>query len=72
MKMNSHFALSDYTVLPQLVGWAGFICPRGIASAWAQMRAHPTALTLQSPVWESVRKPAPWAKASAPGIELGA
>ena len=34
--------------------------------------ARQLALTLQSPVWQSVRKPAPWAKTSAPGIELAA
>ena len=34
--------------------------------------ARQLALTIQSPVWPSVRKPAPWAKTSVPGIELGA
>jgi nitrogenase molybdenum-cofactor synthesis protein NifE len=34
--------------------------------------ARQLALTLHSPVWQSVRKPAPWAKASVPGVELGA
>ncbi len=34
--------------------------------------ARQLALTLQSPVWAAVRKPAPWVKSSAPGIELGA
>jgi nitrogenase molybdenum-cofactor synthesis protein NifE len=34
--------------------------------------ARQLALTIQSPVWPSVRKPVPWAKSSAPGVELGA
>ncbi|MDD2700083.1 MAG: nitrogenase component 1, partial [Sideroxydans sp.] len=34
--------------------------------------ARQLALTIQSPVWPGVRKPAPWAKSSVPGIELGA
>jgi len=34
--------------------------------------ARQLALTIQSPVWSSVRKPAPWAKSSVPGVELGA
>jgi nitrogenase molybdenum-cofactor synthesis protein NifE len=34
--------------------------------------ARQLALTLQSPVWQAVRKPAPWAKCSAPGVELAA
>jgi nitrogenase molybdenum-cofactor synthesis protein NifE len=33
--------------------------------------ARQLALTIQSPVWPGVRKPAPWAKA-VPGVELGA
>ncbi|MGC2165185.1 MAG: nitrogenase component 1, partial [Gallionella sp.] len=33
--------------------------------------ARQLALTLQSPVWQAVRKPAPWSKTSAPGVELG-
>jgi nitrogenase molybdenum-cofactor synthesis protein NifE len=32
--------------------------------------ARQLALTLQSPVWESVRKPAPWKKSEAPGVEM--
>jgi nitrogenase molybdenum-cofactor synthesis protein NifE len=34
--------------------------------------ARQLALTMQSPVWQAVRKPSPWAKSSVPGIELGA
>ncbi len=34
--------------------------------------ARQLALTIQSPVWSSVRKTAPWAKSSVPGVELGA
>ncbi len=34
--------------------------------------ARQLALTIESPVWEAVRKPAPWAKSGAPGIELTA
>ena len=34
--------------------------------------ARQLALTIQSPVWSSVRKPAPWAKSNVPGVELGA
>jgi nitrogenase molybdenum-cofactor synthesis protein NifE len=34
--------------------------------------ARQLALTLHSPVWPAVRQPAPWAKSSALGIELGA
>jgi nitrogenase molybdenum-cofactor synthesis protein NifE len=34
--------------------------------------ARQLALTLQSPVWQAVRMPAPWAKCSAPGVELAA
>jgi len=34
--------------------------------------ARQLALTMQSPVWQAVRKPSPWAKAGVPGIELGA
>ena len=33
--------------------------------------ARQLALTLQSPVWQSVRRSAPWARATAPGIEMG-
>jgi nitrogenase molybdenum-cofactor synthesis protein NifE len=33
--------------------------------------ARQLALTLESPVWSAVRKPAPWAKSSVPGVELG-
>jgi nitrogenase molybdenum-cofactor synthesis protein NifE len=32
--------------------------------------ARQLALTLQSPVWQSVRRPAPWAKLMATGVEL--
>jgi nitrogenase molybdenum-cofactor synthesis protein NifE len=34
--------------------------------------ARQLALTIESPVWASVRKPAPWAIASAPGVVLTA
>lgn len=34
--------------------------------------ARQLALTIESPVWQAVRKPAPWANASAPGITLTA
>ncbi|BBI99394.1 nitrogenase molybdenum-cofactor biosynthesis protein NifE [Ferrigenium kumadai] len=34
--------------------------------------ARQLALTLESPVWQAVRKPAPWAKTSVPGTALGA
>ena len=33
--------------------------------------ARQLALTLESPVWPGVRKPAPWAKSNVPGVELG-
>lgn len=45
-------------------GYAGYT---GMAELARQL-----ALTIESPVWASVRKPAPWANASAPGITLTA
>ena len=32
--------------------------------------ARQLALTIESPVWEAVRKPAPWANDSAPGVVM--
>jgi nitrogenase molybdenum-cofactor synthesis protein NifE len=32
--------------------------------------ARQHALTMESPVWEAVRKPAPWKKSEAPGVEI--
>ena len=34
--------------------------------------ARQLALTIESPVWEKVRRPSPWAKASAPAGKLDA
>ena len=34
--------------------------------------ARQLALTMESPVWTSVRKPAPWKKTEAPGVEMSA
>jgi nitrogenase molybdenum-cofactor synthesis protein NifE len=34
--------------------------------------ARQLALTMESPVWEKVRKPAPWAASQAAGTPLGA
>jgi nitrogenase molybdenum-cofactor synthesis protein NifE len=34
--------------------------------------ARQLALTLESPVWQAVRKSAPWAKVGVPGVEMGA
>lgn len=33
--------------------------------------ARQLALTMESPVWQAVRRPAPWAKPAVPGIEVG-
>jgi len=32
--------------------------------------ARQLALTIQSPVWQAVRKPAPWQKSEVPGVEM--
>jgi nitrogenase molybdenum-cofactor synthesis protein NifE len=32
--------------------------------------ARQLALTIQSPVWQAVRKPAPWKKSEAVGVEM--
>lgn len=49
-------------VLEEMVGWVdGFIvCPRGLQSAWAQLRAHPTFIDFEHKFRQN--KLAPWYK----------
>jgi nitrogenase molybdenum-iron protein alpha/beta subunit len=43
----------------------GYACYTGMVELARQL-----ALSMESPVWEAVRKPAPWAKQSGPGSAL--
>ena len=42
-------------VLEKIVGWADrfIVCPRGLAAAWAQKRAHPTFFDFKHNIFEN-------------------